>query len=306
MFNLLYASNNQIVMKRIIQFSVLLTVFVLLLVQCNVLLLPPKKYKPTVQMALQPPIMTLAEYTATGLINTHSRPYVYTIESKKTKGAVSVFGAEHTFDPNHQQFPVMKESWDKFNPTMAMVEGNLDLILTWFFNPVKASGEGGYTQKLAKKKGVKLYSWEAGRDAEMDYVLQKFDPKHVAVFYCLRPYQNKWNQFSQEEQDNKMEGLIAKRTNYKNLKGVISSVAQVDSLWKADFPALPSWRTYKHPHNGWPGGILEQIADETNMVRDVHMCQSIIELVNKGERVFISMGSSHAPRIEKTLRGMIQ
>ncbi len=42
------------------------------------------------------------------------------------------------------------------------------------------------------------------------------------------------------------------------------------------------------------------------MVRDVNMCRAIIELVNKGERVFISMGASHAPRIEGTLRGMIQ
>ncbi len=103
-----------------------------------------------------------------------------------------------------------------------------------------------------------------------------------------------------------MESLISKRTNYKSLKGIVTSVEQVDSLWKADFPALPSWRVYKHPENGWPEGKLKQIAAETNDVRDVNMCRSILELVNKGERVFISMGSSHAPRIERTLRGMIQ
>jgi hypothetical protein len=292
-------------MRKILQLSILLILIALLLIQCNVLLLPPKKYKPGMQQALQPPVMTLDEYTFTGLINTHPRPYVYIIESKKTKGAVLVFGAEHTFDPGHKQFPVMKENWDKFNPTIAMVEGNLDLILTWFFNPVKASGEGGYTQKLAKAKGIKLYSWEAGPDAEMNYVLEKFDPAHIAVFYSLRPYQNKWARFSKAEQDKKIESLISKRTNYKTLKGVITSAGQVDSLWKADFPALPSWRTYKHPENGWPAGILQQIAVETNMVRDVNMCHSIIELVNKGERVFISMGASHAPRVERTLKGMI-
>jgi len=59
-----------------------------------------------------------------------------------------------------------------------MVEGNLDLILTWFFNPVKASVAGGYTQKMEKSKGIKLYSWEAGYDAEIDHVLEKFDTMH--------------------------------------------------------------------------------------------------------------------------------
>lgn len=293
-------------MKRIVQFSLLLVVLALLLVKCNIIWMPPKKYSPSFKSNLQPPVMSLDEYTSSGLISTHPRPYIYTIESKQTKGAVLVFGAEHTFDPGHKQFPVMKENWEKFNPTIAMVEGNLDLILTWFFNPVKASGEGGYTQRLAKSKGIKIYSWEAGSDAEMDYVLDKFDPAHVAVFYCLRPYQNKWSQFSTSEQDKKMRNLIAERTNYKNLKGVISSVEQVDSLWKADFPSLPSWRTFKHPENGWPEGKLKQIAIETNMVRDVNMCRSVIELVNAGERVFISMGASHAPRIEGTLKGMIQ
>lgn len=293
-------------MKRSIQLSVLLLVTALLLIQCNVLWLPPKKYHPVNRVTLAPPVMTLEEYTSSGLISRHPRPYVYTIESRNTRGAVLVFGAEHTFDPNHKQFPAMKENWDRFNPTTALVEGNLDLILTWFFNPVKASGEGGYTQELAKSKGIKIYSWEPGIEAEMDAILEKHDPFHVAVFYCLRPYQNRWDQFSKAGQDSKMAHLIAERAQYKTLRGTLTSVEQVDSLWKADFPSLPSWRSYKHPENGWPDGMLKQIAEETNMVRDVNMCRAIIELVNKGERVFISMGASHAPRIEGTLRGMIQ
>jgi len=293
-------------MKRSIQLSVLLLVTALLLIQCNVLWLPPKKYHPVNRVTLAPPVMTLEEYTSSGLISRHPRPYVYTIESRNTRGAVLVFGAEHTFDPNHKQFPAMKENWDRFNPTTALVEGNLDLILAWFFNPVKASGEGGYTQELAKSKGIKIYSWEPGIEAEMDAILEKYDPFHVAVFYCLRPYQNRWDQFSKAGQDSKMAHLIADRAQYKTLRGTLTSVEQVDSLWKADFPSLPSWRSYKHPANGWPDGMLKQIAEETNMVRDVNMCRAIIELVNKGERVFISMGASHAPRIEGTLRGMIQ
>ena len=293
-------------MKRSIQLSVLLLVTALLLIQCNVLWLPPKKYHPVNRVTLAPPVMTLEEYTSSGLISRHPRPYVYTIERRNTRGAVLVFGAEHTFDPNHKQFPARKENWDRFNATTALVEGNLDLILTWFFNPVKASGEGGYTQKLAKSKGIKIYTWEPGIEAEMDAILEKYDPFHVAVFYCLRPYQNRWDQFSKAGQDSKMAHLIADRAQYKTLRGTLTSVEQVDSLWKADFPSLPSWRSYKHPANGWPDGMLKQIAEETNMVRDVNMCRAIIELVNKGERVFISMGASHAPRIEGTLRGMIQ
>lgn len=295
-----------LIMKRILQIAVLLALITIVMIQCNVLLRPPKKFKPKEEITLTPPVMTLEEYTITGLIDTHPRPYIFTIESARTKGAVMAFGAEHTFDPGHKQFPVMKENWEKFDPTVAMVEGDLDMIITWFFDPVKASGEGGYTQKLAKAKRIKIYSWEAGHDAEMDFVLKKFDPMHVAFFYCLRPYHNKWRNLSKTEQDRKMRSMIRKRANYKGLKGAVTSVSQFDSLWKADHPNEVSWRNYKHPRNGWPKGVLEEIAEATNTVRDDNMCRSIIELVNKGERVFISMGSSHAPRVERTLRGMIK
>lgn len=103
-----------------------------------------------------------------------------------------------------------------------------------------------------------------------------------------------------------MQSIIKKLTNYKELKGAVTSVSQFDSIWKADYPNDPSWRSYKHPQNGWPAGALRGIAHATNSVRDENMCRSIIELINKGERVFISMGSSHAPRIEKTLQEMLR
>ncbi len=69
-------------MKRSIQLSVLLLVTALLLIQCNLLWLPPKKYHPVNRVTLAPPVMTLEEYTSSGLISRHPRPYVYTIESR--------------------------------------------------------------------------------------------------------------------------------------------------------------------------------------------------------------------------------
>lgn len=276
-----------------------------LLVQCNVIWIPPKSYKPAQMTPLEPPVMSLDKYSDQ-LINTHPRPYIFTLENTSGKGALLVFGAEHTFDPAHPQFSVMKEKWDQFNPSVAIVEGHLDLILRWFFDPVKASGEGGFVQKLAIQKNIKLYSWEPGLQAEIEYALTKVDAMHVASFYCLRPYNNQWGQFSKSEQDKKMNALIRKRAGVDGLKGYLHSVEQVDSLWKADHPGLPSWRFYKHPQNGWPKGKLEQISHLTNEARDDYMCNIILELLNKGERIYISMGSSHAVRIEKTLREMIR
>ncbi|MBK6825708.1 MAG: hypothetical protein IPG86_01900 [Chitinophagaceae bacterium] len=196
----------------------------------------------------------------------------------------------------------MKSQWKNFNPTVAMVEGRLGFLVSWFQDPVRKLGEGGLAAKLAKSNGVKLYSWEPGRDAEIEHLLKSYDPLHIAVFFCLRPYRGNYTGLSSAEADRVMKKLIAERTRKPGINGKLKTVEQVDSLWKADYPGLENWRTYQHPQNGWPDGLFKQMAEETNMLRDNYMCNSIIELVNKGERVFISMGVSHAPRIEKALK----
>jgi hypothetical protein len=291
------------ILKKIVVITVSLALIVVLMLVTGFIWLPPGLYHPVENVKLVPPIMTLREYTVSGLIDSHPRPYVFVVESKKSNGAVLVFGAEHTFDPTHPQFAVMKENWDKFDPTVAMTEGYLDLIPRWFINGIRASGEGGYVQRIAREKGVGIYSWEAGRDEEVATCLKTFGPKEVTLLYILRRKQNQWSQYSESDQDKIVKREISRNSKYQ---GGIRSLHEVDSTWHAVSRTSESWRTYRHPRNGWPEGPLEDISEVINGVRDEHMCQSILELVNKGERVFITMGSSHAPRIEGTLKAMIQ
>jgi hypothetical protein len=257
-------------------------------------------------MAFQQSIMSLNEYTTSGLIDTHARPYTYIVESKTSKGVVLVFGLDHTNDPKNAQLAILKKEWIKFKPSVAMVEGRLGFLFSWVQDPVLKLGEGGLTAKLAKSDKVKLYSWEPERDSEIEILLEKFDPVHIAVFYCLRPYRGNYSGLSKEEANLAMNDLIKERTNRTGIRGVVKSVNQIDSLLKQYYPKLEDWRTYKHPQNGWPDGTFKQIGETSNSIRDVHMCNSIIEFVNKGEHVFVTMGASHAPRIEKALRENIE
>lgn len=297
----LVAMKPKSIIKRLLQITSLAAVIVLLMLQYNVIWRSPDFYRPKELKALVPPVMSMDEYTTSGLIDTHARPYVFTITNRHTKGAVLVFGAGHTKDPGDKQFQQMKDAWGQFGPTIALVEGRLGFLFSWIQDPVKTLGEGGLTARLARKKGIPLYSWEPERDRETDMLLQQFDPYHLAAFYCLRPYRGNYSGLSTAASNEVMAGLIGERTNRKGIKGYIHSVQQIDSIWKSDHPDAGDWRTYKHPQNGWPVGTFALIAQESNAIRDVFMCNTIIELVNRGERVFITMGSSHAPRIEKTL-----
>jgi len=290
------------IMNRIFQLFRLPLIILYGLTGCNAIWMSPISYPSKEQKELQPPVMSLDIYTQSGLIDSHPRPYIYKIESKNAKGAVLVFGADHTKDPTDQQLPLIENEWNNFNPTVALVEGRLGFLFSWTQDPVKTYGESGFVAGLAKSNGVKLYSWEPDRDQEIEMLLNSFDPAHIAAFYCLRPFRGNYSGLSFDESNEVMKSLIAERTNRKGIKGFINSVEQIDSLWKFNHPDLGDWRTYQHPRNGWPEGKFKQIAEESNSIRDAFMCKSIIELVTNGERVFITMGSSHAPRIENTLR----
>jgi hypothetical protein len=291
------------ILKKVLLAAAGLVVLVILMIGTGIIWLPPGLYQPEAEEKLEPPIMTLREYTVSGLIDSHPRPYVFTVTSSGSRGGVLVFGGEHTFDPSHPQFAAMKESWDKFDPSVALTEGYLDLIPRWFIDGVRASGEGGYVQRLAKEKGIRIYSWEPGREVEVEKARKAFGIKELTLFYILRRHQNKWSDFTSAEQDRMVRKEIARNSKFA---GCIRSLEEMDSTWHVLCPTEVSWRSYCHPRNGWPAGVLEDISEFINGTRDEHMCRCILELVQKGERVFITMGSSHAPRIQETLKAMIR
>lgn len=297
-----------LIMKKTTYLIIALSIIVLTLVQCRVIWLPPKIYTPDKVIVLNPPVMTLREYTTSGLINTHARPYIYQITNSTNGGAVYVFGAAHSKDPKHPQVAMMDSIWNLFNPTTAMLEGRLGYLITWLHNPIEKKGESGFTARKAKKKGIELFTWEPGRENEINELIHKgYHPKLVAAFFSLGVHNNNWKNFSAENQNKEMMNAIDSKTKkYSSLKGLITSVNEIDSIWKAECPNIPSWRSYKHPKNGWPSGKLEDISELTSYIRDEHLCRSIIDLVRKGQRVFVTMGASHAVTIERTLKAMIQ
>lgn len=99
-----------------------------------------------------------------------------------------------------------------------------------------------------------------------------------------------------------MQSYIDSRTHYDGIRGEITSVVEIDSMWAADFPNEKDWRDSTDEF-GWTEGYLAEMAAYSNEIRNIHMINAILEMVEEGKKVFITMGSSHAFRIEETLKG---
>src|SRR5690349_6310474 len=183
-------------------------------------------------------ILTLEEYGE--VIDQHARPYVYTVQGDK--GAVLMYGAEHTRDPQDPQIPDIELKWNEFQPTVALVEGRLDFLMEGFMDPVEELGEGGWVNKLGRDHDVPVYSWELPREQEVALMLEKFPRERVALFYILRPYVSSLRFGKPDDPDAFVEEYIRERTKIPGLEGTFTSVEDIDTVWQRDFADLPDWR----------------------------------------------------------------
>lgn len=258
----------------------------------------PSYYKVQDSTALLAPIVDMKDYDPR-----HPRPYCYTLSSQ-TGGKVYILGIDHTKDPEDSQLDTIINKWDQANPTVALIEGRLGFLFSWFQDPVVMHGEGGLVAKLVKQNGIPLYSWEPTREDEIELLLKQFPAEQLVMFYTFRPYFSNMRHGKPEIPEEQLQEYLESRTAYAQIRGIYSSWKELDSIWQIDFPHI-EWRDYSDEY-GWPEGYLSEIANQSNLARDHHLVQSVLDLVQKGETVFVTMGSSHAPRIEEALRRSIQ
>lgn len=289
-------------LKKIFYVFIAFIIVVLSLFYFDILWKSPSYYKVEKHTKLEVPIMNMKEYDK--IISKHRRPYIYSIKAKN--GAiVSIVGVDHKNNPKLSQFDSIRYQWMKLNPDIALVEGRLGPFFSWFQDPIEEYGESGLVSYLAKKENKELYTWEPSRQDEINLLIQKYTPKQLAMFYCLRPYfsfiRNNKN-FNPEE---KIDILINERTDYKYLKNTFSNYKDLDKEWKKYYPSI-DWRYYNHKQNYMPEGIMYQIWNSSNLARDEHLIQIVLESLKKEKNIFVTVGVSHAPRIEKTLINAIK
>jgi hypothetical protein len=245
------------------------------------------------------PFLTDEEYD--DLIDSHLRPYILEYYPMD-RGAVLLYGSEHTKDPADYQVGDIEMRFSQFNPSVVLVESRLGFFIQGIQHPVKAYGEMGWAFALARKNRIPVYTWEIPRQREIEFVRVEFPQEQVALYYILRPYFSKLRFGKPDDPDAAVEKTIRERGDDPGIAGAISSVAAIDAIWRRDFPDQPDWRDTSDQF-GLPG-YLSAVAARANRARDEHLAQVIVNLSAQGERVFAIAGLSHAVKLEPVLDGV--
>jgi hypothetical protein len=166
-------------------------------------------------------------------------------------------------------------------------------------------GEVGAGYALARRDDIPAYSLERSWEVEVQAMLDAFPPEEVLLFYTLRVFISERDGGGDGDVDALASHLLRKRASRSGLDGIFEDLAALDRYWSEHFadeygdwrelPARALWpsRARKRP-NQW--------ATLSNELRDEHMTRVIIDLVRRGERVFVICGGSHLVKQEPTLR----
>lgn len=243
--------------------------------------------------------MSGAEYEA--VISTHPRPYIVEVTAENG-GAVLIYGAEHTQDPQDPQIEDIHNRWDDFQPTVALVESQLGILFPVLMDPVETFSEPGAVYALARRDDVLTYSWEPSLEVEMAALLaQPFSQEQIALYVVLTPYFSNRRFGLPDDPEGMVREAVRKRSDWPGIEDVFADVAAVEATWQTYFPDGPDWRDVSDEF-GLPGFLADI---DGNLARDEHFIRVVIDLVGQGERVFAVAGSSHAVKLDEALQAAL-
>jgi hypothetical protein len=231
----------------------------------------------------------------------HAEPYV--IQLTAGRGALLYFGSRHTTNPEDAQIDSIRRLWHAFQPTVALAEARKSGRSS-MDGAIRTFGESAAPVFLGKSADIPVYTFEPPLDVEVTAMRRKWSRERLLVFYVLRSYTAR---AVDGRSDGQARELIRERGKWPGLEGTMRSIADMDTIWRREFPAGPDWRTLPW-QSTWPNSEdtwLNHLSADLNRLRDQYMVAVIADLVRKGERVFAVVGSSHVVMQEAALRELL-
>jgi hypothetical protein len=225
------------------------------------------------------------------------------------------FGAEHSNDPQAPQFAEIEKRWQAFKPSVAFYEGPNRPLAASRDDTIRSAGESGLLRFLAQRDGVPVLSLEPSPKDEIAYVLPKFSPEQVALFYTLREAARLRERRGMQEAE--LTAATEKMLEQAGKMGLMNSpIRTIGDL------AAAYRRTWSEPAQWWQapmrwfdprrtsaetGGVFtNELNAASSHYRDINMLEKLSAAANSGKAVFAVVGRDHVAQQADALRCAIK
>ena len=223
-------------------------------------------------------------------------------------------GTSHTFDPTSPQIEGIELLFNKFAPTLVLIEGGDWPIAANKEQAIKRYSEMGFTRFLAASANINAKSADATTEEEVRFALKHHAPSDLKLYYAIRMVPL----WAKQETNLTMDEHMTKFLKSANLTDGFPpdtkprNITEFEQLCAARLPALKDWRSVKDElvFDGVKQNLMFEIATTVSKFREDYFEQQILAGLRKGERVFIITGINHLarlyPRFQDKLRVLAQ
>jgi hypothetical protein len=228
------------------------------------------------------------------------------------RGAVTLFGAEHSRDPKHPQFARLEQAFRTAAPTLVFYEGPDRGEAASAEETIRTMGEPGWLRFAAKQSKVAVRTLEPNPQQQLGMLMGEFPLDEVLLFFVLRDaaIRRERDGLAGTALDAGTTALLQRARQMAGAGNIALPFTDIAGLEAAAARYWPGrdWRTLPRAwftpgsNDGETGGqFVGAINRADSRNRDRNLVAQIVEAVKGGERVFVVIGRNHVPMLAPAL-----
>jgi len=244
-------------------------------------------------------ILSFAEYAAVR----HPTPYVVDVAHAGSR--LFVFGGRHSSDPADPMFDQIEASFSRVSPAFALHEGTPPAVEMDREIAIRRHGEAGLVRHLAARAGIDTDSMDIPLAEEARLLLREVARGEALVFLVVRQlasYNRKTARMDFDGYFGDFFDLIAPPLEV----AIDWPLIEAEHVRVLGRPLSARSVTAFETDPMRDDLPTQRIARLSNRLRDEHMLDRLIDALAEHERVFATVGVSHAVMLEPALLASIE
>jgi len=245
-------------------------------------------------------ILTFAEYAAIR----HTTPYV--VEVERGPSRLLVFGGRHSSDPADPMFDQIESAFRTLAPTFALHEGTPPQVETDREIAIRRHGEAGLVRHLAARAGIDTASMDIPLAEEARLLRRRIGRSKALVFLVVRQLASFNRKTARMDFDGYFGEFFARIAPALELAAINWPLVEAEHLRVLGQPLSARGVTAIETDPLYDDLPTQRIARWSNRLRDTHMVRRLLAALAEHERVFATVGVTHAVMLEPALRAVIE
>ena len=241
-------------------------------------------------------ILTFAEYAAIR----HPTPYL--VEVERDGSRLVLLGGLHSSDPADPMFGYIDAAFSRLSPAFALHEGTPPAVEPDCEIAIRRHGEAGLVRHLAARAGIETASMDIPLAEEAGLLRRRIGQQNALVFLVVRQLASFNRKTARMDFDAYFGEFFDTIAPALQLAAIDWPLIEAEHARLLRRP-LRAEQVTGHETNPMLDDLpTQRIARWSNRRRDEYMLRRLLEALSEHERVFATVGVTHAVMLEPALR----